>query len=252
MPDVHLMVPSLAARIKEVRARMAAACDRVGRPYDEVSLVAVSKTRTAEEVLGAMLAGLEEFGENRPEEGEGKISAVARLAEEHGVVAPRWHMVGHIQSRKAKLVIGRYELIHSLDSSRLAFRLNRLAAEAGSTASALLEINVSGEASKYGFPGPEDNGSPHPEFLRDLERILELSHLRVMGLMTMAPLSPDPEDSRPHFRRLYRMADWLRDHYPGVTWKHLSMGMTDDFEVAIEEGATIVRVGRAIFGEREP
>jgi hypothetical protein len=151
-------------------------------------------------------------------------------------------MVGHVQSRKAIAVLPWATMVHSVDSVRLAERLSRYSVEAGSDLEILLEVNVSGEGSKYGLNPEELPGA--------VEAIAPLPGLRLEGLMTMAPIAADPESVRPVFARLRCLRDEMAQRYPGLNWRHLSMGMTDDFEVAIEEGSTLVRIGRAIFGER--
>jgi hypothetical protein len=215
---------------------VAAACERAGRSPDEVTVVGVSKTFPATLVVEACRAGLTDIGENRVQEAAAKIPAVEALGSR-----PRWHLVGHLQTNKVKTALGLFDIIHSVDSVRLAEFISRQAAslpvrQAGPLP-ILLEVNVAGEASKFGLR-PEETG-------RALEQMARLPGLAVQGLMTVAPLVDDPEDVRPVFRELRRLRDALGLH-------HLSMGMTDDFEVAIEEGATMVRIGRAIFGPREP
>ena len=230
----------LRHRVAEVRARIAAAARRVGRVPDEVTLVAVSKTHEAEVVAAAYAAGLRVFGENRVEEAGPKIAVVADLLAP--APAPTWHMVGHVQSRKAADVVAWADMAHSVDSVKLAGRLSRFCVAAGRELPILLEVNVSGETSKYGLTPPELPAA--------VEAIAALPGLRIQGLMTMAPREPEPERTRPVFVTLRTLRDELARRFPTVDWRHLSMGMTDDFEVAIEEGATIVRIGRAIFGER--
>jgi len=228
-----------------VRARIAAAAKRAGRDPAEVTLVAVSKTQSAEEVAAAYAAGLRLFGENRVEEAGPKVQAVTRLLAP--TPAPDWHMVGHLQSRKAGDVVPWATMVHSVDSVKLALRLSRFCIAAGKELPILLEVNISGEASKYGLA---------PEALSALvEQAIEppgFPGLRLEGLMTMAPIASDPELVRPVFARLRGARDDLARRYPALNWRHLSMGMTDDFEVAIEEGATMVRIGRAIFGAPGP
>jgi hypothetical protein len=241
----------LESRLARVRERIASAARRAGRDPDTVTLVAVTKTVPAEVVAAAYALGLADFGENRVEEAQDKIPEVARLL----AAAPiTWHMIGHIQSRKARDVVASFDRVHSVDSLKLAGRLSRFADEAGRTLPVLLEVNISGEASKYGFAlggWPDDRGQVEA-FFGAIEEIQTLPALRLEGLMTMAPLASDPEAARPTFRRLRALHKALAKRFPSVAWAHLSMGMTDDFEVAIEEGATLVRIGRAIFGERPP
>lgn len=247
----------LAERIGRVQERVAAAARRAGRDPAEVTLVAVSKTQPAEVVAAACAAGMRLFGENRVEEAGPKAQAVAALLAP--APAPAWHMIGHLQSRKAADVLSWASMVHSVDSAKLATRLSRAlqvrddgvsqsgrlwhseTAEAVTTEMPiLLEINVAGEQSKYGLAPAEV-----PVVVA---AIADLPGLRIEGLMTMAPIVSDPELARPVFASLRRLRDELARSFPALSWRHLSMGMTDDFEVAIEEGATLVRIGRAIFG----
>jgi PLP dependent protein len=236
---------SLAANISKVKDRIAAAARRAGRDPAEITLVAVTKTHAAEVVQAAAAAGLRDFGENRIEEAAPKIAAVGRED-------LRWHMIGHVQNRKARDVArAGFVLVHSVDSFKLAERLSRLVTKAGRVQPILLECNVSGEAAKEGFAawgGPASWEALLPEWAR----ILALPGVRVNGLMTMAPIVAEPEAARPFFQRLRELRDYVRARLPlaGGRWQELSMGMTDDFEAAIAEGATIVRIGRALFGER--
>lgn len=239
---------TVAERVAAVRAEIARACERAGRSVDEVTLVAVSKTHAPPLIVEAIRAGVRDLGENRPEEAAPKMQAVAALTP--GPVC--WHMIGHVQSRKARLVTRGYTLLHSLDSVRLAERLARYLDAQGQTLDVLLQMNVSGEATKEGFDAYQWNKRPtqRATLWRDVEAILALPALRVRGLMTMAPLTDDPEMARSVFAALRDLRDALREDFPGADWSALSMGMTDDYPVAIEEGATLVRIGRAIFGER--
>jgi len=230
----------LEERIGSVRERIEAAARRAGRDPSDVVLVAVSKTQPPEAVVAAYHAGLHLFGENRVEEAGPKAEAVAGLLAPEA--APIWHMVGHVQSRKAISVLPWAAMVHSVDSVRLADRLSRISVEAGLELAILLEVNVSGETSKYGLTPQELPGA--------VEVIGPLPGLRLEGLMTMAPVAANPDSIRPVFARLRALKGEMAQRFPGLKWRHLSMGMTDDFEVAIEEGATLVRIGRAIFGER--
>ncbi len=229
---------TLRENIAQVQERIAAAERRAGR-VGEVTLVAVSKTHPAEVVAAAWRAGLRIFGENRVEEAGPKSAAVAELLGPDAAV--EWHMIGHLQSRKAADVFPWAALVHSVDTAKLAARLSR-AISAGQTLPILLEVNVSGEESKAGFRPADLSGA--------VGEIAALPGLRIEGLMTMAPIVEDAELVRPVFRDLRRLRDELAKQHPDLPWKHLSMGMTDDFEVAIEEGATLVRIGRALFGAR--
>lgn len=227
-------------RLDQVRERIEAACARCGRMPDQVRLVVVSKGRGLAAIRAVHEAGLRDFGENRIEEAGPKIDGL------RGLEGVRWHMIGHVQSRKAQSVVGQFFLIHSVDRMKLATRLDRFAGLGQPRLAALLECNVSGESTKEGWEQSEPTA--WAETTRELVQVAGLQGLDVRGLMTMAPLSDDPEASRPSFQRLSRLAEFLEGILPG-RWGELSMGMTDDFEVAIEEGATCVRIGRAIFGE---
>lgn len=237
--------------VKHVRARMAAAALRAGRDPAEIELVAVSKTFPASAILAALDCGLHDFGENRPEEGSPKI---AEVIAENTQAKPVWHMIGHIQRRKARLVAADFDMVHSLDRLILAERLSRLCVESGRVIPVLLECNISGEAAKFGYPlwGWEHDATVLMAFFKEVEALLALPGLQVVGLMTVAPLAGDAgaESVRPVFSGLRMLREVLRTRYPDTMWQHLSMGMSDDFEIAIEEGATLVRIGRAIFGTR--
>lgn len=245
----------IAENIQSVRTSIAQACDRAGRAAQSVTLVAVSKTRPVDDVLAAYAAGVRHFGENRVEEANPKIAAVAARVDAGDV--PTWHMIGHIQSRKAKDVTNyegarRFGLVHSIHDLALAQRFSRLVTEqAGAPLTWLAQVNVSGEASKSGFEGfGWERDSAVFETLADqLAAAADLTGLQLGGLMTMAPIVDEAEDVRPVFRSLRLLRDALEQRL-GVALPHLSMGMTDDYPVAVEEGATLVRVGRAIFGER--
>jgi len=234
----------IAGNLAQVRERVAAAARRAGRLPDEITLLAVSKTHPVALIEQALTAGQRDFGENLVEE------AWAKFADPNSDLAglpngdqPRLHLIGPIQSRKAALAVAcRPALIHAVDRLKIAVRLDRFAAEAGLALDVLLEVNVAGEASKFGF-------TPQA-VLRGAEAILALPHLRVRGLMTIPPYEPDPEAARPTFAALRQLQGQLSQRYPQADWRHLSMGMSHDFETAIEEGATVVRVGTAIFGTR--
>ena len=240
-------VISIADNIAQVRSEIAAACTRVGRSTDDVTLIAVSKTHPAEDVITAAQAGITHFGENRVEEAESKIPrANAALTP-----PPTWHMIGHIQSRKAKLIPPLFDVSHSIDSFKLAEKLARLAQEMNRSFDVFLEVNVSGEDTKEGLAGIgwEDDADVRAALWPICQQIFALPGLNVRGLMTMAPYEVEPEETRVVFRSLARLRDGLRADF-GAALPDLSMGMTNDYSVAIEEGSTLVRVGRAIFGER--
>lgn len=235
----------LQTNLAHVKGRIAAAAIRVGRDPDEITLVAVTKTFPPEMIEEAWNAGLREFGENRLQEAEPKITWLR----EKGLDL-NWHMVGHLQRNKVKKAIGLFDIIHSVDSVRLAREISHRCTAKGTGMPILLEVNVSGESSKYGFRVQEANSQQEQQFLDAVEQLAALPRLDVQGLMTMAPLDAPEEVLRSCFRSLRGLFEKLKEDFPEVNWRHLSMGMTDDFEVAIEEGATMIRVGRAIFGER--
>jgi pyridoxal phosphate enzyme (YggS family) len=225
----------LVERIRQVRMQVAEAAGRSRRSAEDVTIVAVTKTVSAERIALAAELGLRVFGENRVQEAREKIAALHdRLL--------HWHLIGHLQTNKAARAVELFDLIHSVDSTRLAEALERSAAARERIQPLLLEVNVSGEASKEGI-------SP-TELLALAEKALRMPHLRVQGLMTVAPYTTQPEEVRPVFRRLRELRDMLWERFPQGSWDMLSMGMSNDFQVAIEEGATLVRIGRAIFGER--
>jgi PLP dependent protein len=230
---------SISENIAAVRERIAAAARRAGRGADEVALMAVSKTMPAERIREAYGAGQRLFGENRVQEFEGKIESLKDLA------GAEWHMIGHLQSNKAAAAVEIFDAIDSVDSVKLAQKLNAAAGQAGKKLGVLIEVNVGGEEVKSGV-GPES---------KELEEILgaagSLDHLEVRGLMTIPPFTENPEGARGYFRRLREVRDGIaRQKFSRVGMEVLSMGMSHDFEVAIEEGSTCVRVGTAIFGER--
>jgi pyridoxal phosphate enzyme (YggS family) len=239
----------IARNLALVQERITEAALRSGRDPADVTLVAVTKTHPVEAVVAAYQAGVRHFGENRAEEGASKkVAAQAILAGP----PPVWHMVGHVQGRKANIVATHFDWVHSVDRLRIARRLSGFAQDAGRVIPVLLECNVSGEATKYGFDllDWEEETARTASFFAAVEEILALPGLSVQGLMTMAPFVADPEAVRPVFASLRALMDALRESFPAHDWHHLSMGMTDDFEVAIEEGASLVRIGRAIFGAR--
>ena len=228
----------LLTNLTTIRARVTAAAVQAGRDPSTVTLVAVSKTKPMAAIEAAYHAGQRDFGENRLEELWPKVEAAQTL----GFHDMRWHLIGNIQSRKTAQAVGPFTLIHSIDRDKIAQRLSRDAVAAGCVLSILLEVNVSGEESKHGFTPAE--------LLATGGELLALPGLQIRGLMTMAPLVDDPEAARPVFRGLRELRDELQTRYPTGDWQQLSMGMTNDFEIAIAEGATLVRIGSAIFGSR--
>ncbi|HYG59215.1 MAG TPA: YggS family pyridoxal phosphate-dependent enzyme, partial [Symbiobacteriaceae bacterium] len=226
---------NILANVEQVRQKIAAAAARAGRNPADVTLIAVSKTRTVDEIRQVLAAGITDLGENRIQELKDKWPDIGRNA--------TWHLIGSLQTNKVKPALEMADLIHSLDRDSLADELIRQAGRRGVPCHVLVQVNVSGEESKHGIAPAE-----LPGFLR---RCSESGILLVQGLMTMAPLDAEPEAARPHFRRLRELAREVRElALPNVTIRHLSMGMSGDYEVAIEEGATLVRVGTAIFGTR--
>jgi hypothetical protein len=226
-------MPTIAENLAVVRARMSAAAARAGRKAEEVQLVAVSKTHPPDVVREALGAGLTVFGENRVQEAKAKIPQLPGHL--------HWHLVGHLQTNKARDAVELFEMVQSVDSVRVAQELDKWADRAARSLRVLLECNVSGEGTKFGFR-PD-------EALAALAELNALPRIEVCGLMTMAPFCKEPEDARPVFRALRELRDRLQQEH-GIPLPALSMGMTNDFEVAIEEGATIIRLGTAIFGGR--
>jgi pyridoxal phosphate enzyme (YggS family) len=245
----------IAANLEAVYQRIETAAQRAGRKADEITLVAVTKTHPVDTVVAAYQAGLRHLGENRAPEGADKIAGLAEwLKVNPGKKPPQWHFIGHLQSRQVGIVLaGQFGMIHSVDSLKLAQRINRLVKRDNyPPVDILLQCNVSGEATKSGFELSDWGSDPQQlnTALDAIAQIATLNKVTIRGLMTMAPLFDNPEDSRPTFQNLATLREKLQTELPQIDWRHLSMGMTDDFEVAIEEGATIIRVGRAIFGER--
>ena len=238
---------TIADNIQRVRDKIGQACAKTGRDPAEITLVGISKLKRPEEILSAVSAGLRHIGENRVEEGIEKIPLVQAAAE--GELT--WHMVGHVQSRKARQVARLFDVVQSVDSFRLAQRLSRLAGEREETLEIMLQVNVSGEASKYGFAGYNwyrDQGV-RERLWQEMTDCLALPNLAVTGLMTMAPFNVAERVNRRVFADMRALRDELETTLE-CRMPVLSMGMTDDYLLAIEEGATVVRVGRAIFGER--
>lgn len=232
------LIDEIAANLASVRTRIDDAARRVGRAPADVTLVAVSKQQAFDAIAAAYAVGQRDFGENRLEE----LLPKADEARRRGLTDIRWHMIGTIQSRKSAQAVGPWTLIHSVDRLKLAQRLSRDAVSAGVVMPVLLEVNVSGEASKHGFT---------PQGVTEaVEELVALPGIQVRGLMTMAPYFDEPEATRPVFRGLCKLRDSLVAHPSTHAWRELSMGMTNDFEIAVEEGATLVRIGSAIFGAR--
>jgi PLP dependent protein len=237
----------ITTNLQHINNTIAAACARVNRNPDEVTIVAVSKTRTAAEILAAVAAGVQHFGENRVEEAQDKLPEVRTQAN----AKLTWHMIGHIQSRKARHIQPLFDMVHSVDSIKLAEKLSRLTSP-HEPLDVLLQMNVSGEDAKSGFNavGWQTDAAVRDQMLIQTRYVAQLSGLRIRGLMTMAPIVDDPEQTRPVFASLAKLRDALSQSLE-ISLPQLSMGMTDDYPIAIEEGATMLRIGRAIFGPRE-
>ena len=229
----------LRQRLQRVRERVVAAADRVNRQPDDVTLVAVSKTHPAEIIRDAIAAGVTDLGENRVQEADAKITEVGRGS-------ARWHLIGHLQSNKARRAVELFDVIHSVDSAALAQRLDRVCGEVDrKELPVLIQVDLGKESTK--------SGAAESELAEIVEAIKQSRIVRLQGLMTLPPYFDDPEEARPFFRRLRELRDELSAEGAfGDAGGELSMGMTHDYEVAIEEGATMVRVGTAIFGERNP
>ena len=220
--------------VQKIKERIERACKRVGRDPGEVTILAASKTRTPEEIREVFEAGIRLFGENRVQEARDKIPLLSDLSIE-------WHMIGHLQRNKVKYAVNLFDVVESLDSKELADELEKRLSKVGKRMRVFIEVKLSPEETKHGCS---------PEEVLELARyVLSLEHLKLEGLMTVPPYFEDLELVRPYFRKLREIRDNLEDAL-GVNFPHLSMGMSHDFEVAVEEGATIVRIGTAIFGLR--
>ncbi len=233
---------SVAENLTRVREQIENAARRAGRNPNEIKLVAVSKTFPLTSIVEAFRAGATDIGENRVEEAAEKIPQVKELL---GADKLRWHLIGHLQRRKARDAIALFDVVQSVDTLRLAETMNRAATDQRKAVPILLQVNIGNDPHKFGF-----DLNARDAFLRDVEKITALPNVRAQGLMTIGPLVPSAQDARPFFRALRELRDELARRFPHARWDELSMGMTDDYAVAIEEGATIVRIGRAIFGQR--
>ncbi len=228
-------ITTVQSAVADVSSKIAAACKRVGRDPQEVTLIAVSKTMPVEAIREAMACGTVDFGENRPQELRDKQAEIKESL--------RWHMIGALQTNKLKYVIGKTTLIHSVDSVHLAEAIEEMSAKKELVTEVLLEINIAGEDTKHGIA---------PEDLECLVReVAQFSHIKIRGLMTVAPYTEDAEENRVYFRKMKQlMVDINSKNIDNVYMDVLSMGMTGDYEIAVEEGATLVRVGTGIFGHR--
>jgi hypothetical protein len=230
----------LQDKLESVRTRISAAAQQAGRAGNEIDMVVVTKGHPPETLRALHELGVHDLGESYVQE------ALAKQAELAALPGLRWHMIGHVQSRKAEEVAGNFALVHAVDSRKLATRLDRFAAGLGKQLPILLEVNVSGEASKYGWPAAK--GRSLETILPEIEKVLQLQHVLVRGLMSMAPQIRAPADARPYFALTRALQDKLKTRFPQADWSQLSMGMSADFEAAVLEGANIVRIGSAILG----
>lgn len=225
----------LTENVIEVEKNIQAACDRAGRSREEVRLIAVSKTKPVSDIEEVLTTGILDYGENKVQELSDKYDVLPKNI--------RWHMIGHLQRNKVKYLIGKTVLIHSVDSLRLAEQIEHEAAKADTIMNVLIEVNVAGEESKF--------GTTCNEAVELVRAVAALKHVKIKGLMTIAPFTDNPEDNRIYFKKLKQLSvDIKSKNIDNVDMDELSMGMTGDYEVAIEEGATMVRVGTAIFGAR--
>ena len=237
------LVQSIRERYLETLENIAIAARSAGRDPESIKLIVVTKAQPVEVTRAAIEAGAQFLGENYPEEGVMKLQSLREFS------AVEWHMIGHVQSRKAQLVAENFNFLHSLDSLKLAKRLDRFCGEAGRILPVLLEFNVGEEESKPGWPAWDE--SLWPALLDELSSLVLLPNLKVRGLMTMPPLGATAEFSRPFFKKLKRLQKYLSLQFPQVDFSELSMGTSGDYEVAVQEGATWVRVGTAIVGPRQ-
>jgi len=236
------LVEDIRKNLAHIQERIEKACASAGREIERVKLIVVSKAKPIPVIEAAIQAGVRNFGENYPEQAVEKIIAF------EGILDLQWHMIGHLQSRKSDLVVEHFDYFHSLDSLKLARKLDRILVEQKKTLPALIEFNVANEISKHGWNAQEE--SHWPGLISDVTSILELPSLQIRGLMCMPPISESAEDSRQYFVKLVKLRDFLAKHFPNYSWDELSMGTSFDFEIAVEEGATFVRVGQAILGPR--
>lgn len=240
--EYEARVVEIQKNLSSIEQRMAIAAEKSGRAADAVQLVAVTKLMPLETIKAGIDAGIRNFGENYPEQAADKIAA---LETDKDVI---WHMIGHIQSRKADTVCQYFDIVHSVDRMKIARYLDRYSRDHHKVMPILIEVNVSGEESKYGWQA--SNEADWSELLEDFRKIAERPNIEIQGLMSMPPLFDDPELTRPIYQKLRRLQQYLRDELPDHHWDQLSIGTSFDYEVAIEEGATIVRIGTELFGPR--
>lgn len=235
-------VSQIEENLNEVESRIEQAVKKAGRDRSEVKVIAVTKLMPVDTILAALDAGLRDFGENYPEQAAEKIS---KLPQDVDIT---WHMIGHIQSRKTNTVCTYFDWVHSVDRMKIARYLDRYSREADRIMPVLIEVNLSGEDSKFGWKAwDEDEWS---DLVPQIRNISEMSNVEINGLMTMPPFFDDPELTRPYYQRLRRLQHFLNEHLPDVSWETLSIGTSFDYEIAIEEGATMVRLGTSLLGPR--
>ena len=234
-------------RYEEVQTRMRAAAERAKRPFSSITLIAVTKRWPVEVLIAARDAGMTDIGENRAEE---MVEKQPSFIDDGNII---WHFIGALQSRKTNLIADHADTFHALDRMKIARRLSKRLVENGRQLPVFLEVNISGEASKSGFVADKwaDDATQRDALRKVVQETAVLPGLQLQGLMTMAPFGAPEAEIRDIFRRTRELSDWLQAEFPALTLDQLSMGMTDDFEIAIEEGATHIRVGRALFGERQ-
>lgn len=235
-------IAKIGSNLEKVQQRIAKAAERSGRQSGSVKLIAVTKLVSLDVIRAGIQNGITCFGENYADQAAEKIQAL------EGHTGVEWHMIGHIQSRKAQTVCEYFDFVHSVDRMKIARYLDRYSGEMNRVLPVLMEVNVSGEDSKFGWPAYDEEGWEN--LLTPFRQIAELPNLEIRGLMSMPPLFEDPEKTRPLYKKLVRFRQYLQQEIPDVCWDELSIGTSFDYEVAIEEGATMVRVGTEIFGSR--
>jgi PLP dependent protein len=242
LAEMNDPIPLIKQRLETINQRIAYAAQTSGRKPADVKLLVVTKKQPVKVIENAIQAGISLFGENYPEEAVEKINLLNRAQGLH------WHMIGHLQSRKVRLVAEYFDMFHALDSLELAEKLERTLDVTGKILPVLLEVNIGGELTKGGWEASDQ--ARWDSLLKDFTQIINLPHLHVGGLMAMPPLLAEREDVRPYFTQVRSLQQYLKKVLPTIEWKELSMGTSHDFEIAIQEGATYVRIGEAIFGAR--
>ena len=235
-------VVQIRENLESVKSRMGKAAERSGRRLEDIKLIGVTKLMPIDVIRAGIEAGIHTFGENYPEQAAEKIIAIS------ADVPLEWHMIGHIQSRKTDTVCEHFDMVHSVDRMKIARYLDRYSRERGRVMPVLIEVNVSGEKSKYGWQASDQND--WPDLISQFRQIAEMPNIEIRGLMSMPPFYENPELTRPIYQKLCGFQKMLAEEMPDVHWHELSIGTSFDFEVAIEEGATMVRVGTEIFGPR--